>query len=246
MNGAYGIARTVESFVMTFTVNFDSAAAPQITQNVGSGNLDEASAIAYRSCRMCQLLSLLVVFPLYVEMEFVLRLWLGIVPEYTVPFCRVILILVFVASTGGGFLRLKDAMGKIKWFMLSYSFFYIASLPVGYFLLKLGYPAVSILVLYVITDIVCRLSQLWLMKIIYNFDVITFCRKAYTQPMLIVILMALYITAYNQIEISKTAEHIAGLFVTGIVGVILIWSLGLVTPERDVCLKYARKMLKKR
>lgn len=246
VNGAYGIARTVESFVMTFTVNFDSAAAPQITQNVGSGNLDEASAIACRSCRMCQLLSLLVVFPLYVEMEFVLRLWLGIVPDYTVAFCRVILILVFVASTGGGFLRLKDAMGKIKWFMLSYSIFYMVSLPVGFYLLKLGYPAVSILVLYVITDVVCRFSQLGLMKIIYNYDVITFCKKAYTQPMVIVFLMALYIAAYNQIEITNTTEHLAGLFVTGIVGVVLIWSLGLVTSERDVCLEYARKIIRKR
>lgn len=245
LNGAYGIARTVEGFVMTFTVNFDSAAAPQITQNVGSGNLAEASAIASRSCRMCQLLSLLIVFPLFVEMELVLQVWLGTVPEYTVSFCRVILLTVFVASTGGGFLRLKDAMGKIKWFMLSYSFFFIISLPIGFLLLKLGYPAVSILILYVFTDIICRLCQLVLMKKIYNYDIITFCKEAYTKPMLIAALMAVYAFVYCHLEIASTGGHLVGMFVTGIIGVVLIWLLGITVSERTICLEYVRKLIKR-
>lgn len=245
VNGAYGIARTVEAFVGAFTVNFDSAAAPQITQNVGSGNLAAASEIAYRSCRMCQLLAMLVVFPLYVEMEFVLQVWLGTVPEYAVSFCRVILLTVFVSSTGGGLLRLKDAMGKIKWFMLSYSFFYIISLPVGFILLKIGYPAVTILVLYVLTDIVCRLCQLALMKVVYNYDVITFCKKAYTKPMLIAVLMAIYAFSYGNLKIFGIGEHLVGLVVTGILGVVLVWSLGITSSERKMCTGYALNIMKK-
>ena len=244
LNAAYGIARTVEAFVVAFTVNFDSAAAPQITQKVGSGNLAEASAIASRSCRLCQLLSLLVVFPLFVEMEFVLQLWLGTVPEYTVSFCRVMLLTVFVAATGGGFLRLKDAMGKIKWFMITYSFFYFISLPIGFVLLKCGYPAMTILILYLFTDTICRVCQLALMKIIYNYDVITFCKKAYIKPMLLVILMIIYTFAYRHIGIVSGSAHFTGLFVTGFVGLILIWSFGITDSERKACLEYARKIVK--
>lgn len=243
VNGAYGIARTVEAFVTSFTVNFDSAAAPQITQSVGRGDLISASAIASRSCRMCQLLSLLVVFPLFVEMEFILQLWLGSVPEYTVLFCRVILLVVLVASTGGGFLRLKDAMGKIKWFMITYSFFYIVSLPIGFYLLKVGYPAVTILILYVITDIVCRICQLTLMKIIYDYDIVTFCRTAYTRPILITGIMTVLALLYNHIEIYGVGMHIIGLFVTGIIGAILIWTIGITQSERAACLEYLKNRI---
>ena len=243
VNGAYGIARTVEAFVTSFTVNFDSAAAPQITQSVGRGDLVSASAIASRSCRMCQLLSLLVVFPLFVEMEFILRIWLGVVPEYTVLFCRVILIFVLVASTGGGFLRLKDAMGKIKWFMITYSFFYIVSLPIGFYLLKVGYPAVTILILYVITDIVCRICQLTLMKIIYDYDIVTFCRTAYTRPILITGIMTVLALLYNHIEIYGVGMHIIGLFVTGIIGAVLIWTIGITQSERAACLEYLKNRI---
>lgn len=245
VNGAYGIARTVEAFVGAFTVNFDSAAAPQITQNVGSGNLAAASEIAYRSCRMCQLLAMLVVFPLYVEMEFVLQVWLGTVPEYAVSFCRVILLTVFVSSTGGGLLRLKDAMGKIKWFMLIYSFLYFISLPICLLLMKLGYPAVTVFLLYIVVDIVCRICQLLLMKIIYNYDVITFCKKAYTKPMIIAVLMLAYAIVYSQIGVKNIEGHTAGLLISSLVGLSMIWLLGINVSERKMCVDYVRKKIKR-
>lgn len=245
VNGAYAIARTVESFVVSFMVNFDTAAAPQITQNVGRGNLEQASSIACRSCRMCQLLSLLVVFPLYVEMECVLQLWLGTVPEYSVSFCRVMLIAVYLASTGGGFLRLKDAMGKIKWFMLLHSFWYLSSLPIGYVLLKFGYPPVTILLLYVITDIVSRICQLALMKVIYDYDVYSFCLKSYTKPLEISAIMAVYAIVYDKLEINSSVLHFMGLMITGIFGVVLIWLFGITVSERKFCLEYLTKIVKR-
>ena len=245
VNGAFAIARTVESLVVTFMVNFDSAAAPQITQNVGRGDIEQASAIACRSCRMCQLLSLLVAFPLYVEMEYVLQLWLGTVPDYTVSFCRIMMIAVFVAATGGGFLRLKDAMGKIKWFMLTHSFWYLLSLPIGFVLLKYGFPPVTILLLYVITDVISRVCQLALMKIIYDFNVLSFCRKSYRKPMLVFLIMAVYAVLYDKIEINGSAFHFVGLMITGIFGAVLMLFIGITYPERTFCLKYISKLIKK-
>lgn len=244
LNGAYGIARTVEAFVSTFMVNFDSAAAPQITQSVGRGNIDGASAIAYRSSRMCQLLALLVVFPLYVEIELVLKIWLGTVPEHTVSFCRVMLIAVYIASTGGGFLRLKDAMGKIKWFMIVFSFFHFISLPIGFVLLKMGYPAVYILILFVVTDAICRMCQLALMKIIYDYDALSFAKEAYTKPLIIAALMILYVVGYSHYELTGIWMHLLGMLVTGIVGLVLIWSIGVTISEKKVCLNYMTSYIK--
>lgn len=242
VNGAYGIARTVQGFVEMFTVNFDSASAPQITQSVGSGDMQRASSIASRVCRVCQLLSLVIVFPLYVEMELLLRLWLGIVPQHSVLFCRVILITVLVASTGGGMLRLKDALGKIKWFMLVYSFWYLLSLPVGYYLFRLGYPPVTILVLYILSDVLSRISQLALMKIIYNYDIVPFMGAAYIRPLIIVILMMAYVMVYNQISIQSTWGHYIGLVVTAIIGAFLVFYLGLLATERKQVLSYISKI----
>ena len=245
LNGAYGIARTVETFVSIFMVNFDSAATPQITQSVGRGNLSDASAIASRSCRMCQLLALIVVFPLYVEMELVLQVWLGAVPEHTVSFCRVILIAIYVSATSGGLMRLKDAMGKIKWFMIVFSFFHFVSLPIGFILLKLGYPAVCILILFVATDAICRLCQLALMKIVYDYDILSFSNEAYIKPLIIVALMVLYVVGYSQIELTGVYTHLLGMLITAVLGLVIIWMLGITNSEKKECLDYVRKFIKR-
>lgn len=232
INGAFGIARTVQSFVEIFTVNFDSAAAPQITQSVGKGDLSRASSLSCRVCRMCQLLSLLIVFPLFLEMETVLHIWLGDVPENTAAFCRIMLITVVVASTGGGLLRLKDALGKIKWFMLTYSFWYFLTLPVGYILFKKGFPPTTILVLFVITDIICRFTQLYLMKRIYNYDILHFCKKAFPRPLVVIILMGIIAYFYQLLPLNTLSLHICGLFASFIIGAVIIWAIGLNAGER--------------
>ena len=244
VNGAFGIARTVQGFVETFTVNFDVAAAPQITQSIGKGNMERASYIASRSCRICQLLSLLVFLPLYVEMEFLLYLWLGVVPDYAVQFSRVILITVLVASTGGGFLRLKDALGKIKWFMIIYSFWYFLSLPVGYYLFRLGYPPVTILVLYILSDVLSRISQLALMKIIYNYDILTFMKRAYVRPLFVLVAMIAYMIVYSHFPIQTTWQHIIGMVMSTVVSTLLVFFLGLLTNERQKSLSFVSKLLK--
>lgn len=243
VNAAFGIARMVQSFVELFTVNLDSAAAPQITQSVGAGNLERASSLASRICRLCQLLSLLVVFPLFVEMESVLKVWLGEVPEHTVLFCRIMLITVLVASTGGGFLRLKDALGKIKWFMLTYSFWFLLTLPVGYVFFKHGYPPETILVLFVITDLICRVNQLFLMKRIYNYDVSQFCKEAYIRPFLVVFLMVGYVLVYLQWPITGGVSHLFGFIITFIIGVFLIASIGLTRAEKTSILQVIRQRI---
>lgn len=246
VNGAYGLARTVQSFVEVFTVNFDTAAAPQITQSVGSGDMDRASSLAKRVCRMSQLLSLLIVFPLFAEMDFVLDVWLDEVPDNTALFCRVMLVAILIASTGGGLLRLKDALGKIKYFMLTYSFWYFITLPVGYYLFKAGMPPVTILVLFVITDIICRITQLVLMKLVYDYDVLSFCKEAYSRPFIIAVFMAVYLSLYGTISFENGWFHLLGLVLTFLIGSLLVWIIGMKGQERISVLGLMRDMFKSR
>ena len=238
VNGAYGIARTVQGFVEIIASNFDQASAPQITQSVGNGNLERASSLANTICRYCQLITMLVVFPLFVETDFLLGLWLGTVPNYSVSFCRLVLLAMIVASTGGGFLRLKDALGNIKWFMISYSFWYLLTLPLGFIFFKSGYPPETILVLYIISDFMSRISQLILMRIVYGFDVNNFCLKAYPRPIIVLTAMFFYCILYNQIHLTGMINHIVGLMITALTGLFLVLIVGLNQHERDRCFAF--------
>lgn len=245
VNGAYGITRTVQGFIETFMVSFDTAAAPQITQSVGKGDMERATLIASRSCRMCQLLCLMAVFPIYAEIELLLRLWLGTVPEYTVLFCRANLILVYVASTGGGILRLKDAMGKIKWFMLTYAFWYFMTFPMGFFLFKIGFPPVTIIVLFTICDVICRVTQFVLMKLVYNYHIGPFVKDAFIRPSIIVLCMTAYLSIYCPLGIKGIPQQSVGLLVTALLGTLLVFFVGLRKNERVKSFNYIKNKIKR-
>ena len=233
VNAAYGIARTIQSLVEVFTNNVDAAAAPQIIQSVGRNDVNQSISLACKVCKMCQLVSLLIIFPLFVEIEFLLKLWLGEVPAYSVQFAKLLMLAVFVASTGGGLLKLKDAMGKIKWFMISFSFWNLITLPVGYTLFRLGYAPSSILWLCVVADLLSRTSQLLLMRIVYKMHIGQFCIKAYMRPLLVFFLMGMYALLYNNVFLfTSNFFSFLGIFVTGLVGIFIVLYVGMTSDER--------------
>lgn len=233
VNAAYGIARTIQSLVEVFTNNVDAAAAPQIIQSVGRSDVNHSISLACKVCKMCQLVSLLIIFPLFVETEFLLRIWLGEVPAYSVQFAQLLMLSVFVASTGGGLLKLKDAMGKIKWFMISFSFWNLITLPVGYILFRLGYAPCSILCLCIISDLLSRITQLLLMKIIYRMNVGQFCINAYIRPLFVFFIMMGYAIIYHNVFLfTSNFLSILGIFVTGVVGIIIVLYIGMASDER--------------
>ena len=63
VNAAYAISYAVQNYIITFVGNFDIASAPQITQNISRGNMDRTVFLASSTCRICILLTLLLLHP---------------------------------------------------------------------------------------------------------------------------------------------------------------------------------------
>jgi hypothetical protein len=127
--------------------------------------------------------------------------------------------------------------------MIIYSFWYFLTLPVGYYLFKQGYPPVIILVLYILSDVLSRISQLVLMKVIYNYDIISFMRHAYVKPLIILIMMIIYVTFYYQIPFHSAIQHFVGLLVSALVGTLLVFFMGLLASERKKAFSYITKYI---
>lgn len=232
VNGAYGIARTVQGFVESFMANFDSAAAPKINQHVGGGNKDAAQNLVFPISRYCLLMMILVFFPLYAETEFVLKLWLGVVPEYSVLFCQLLLIVVLLSATAGGMLQYINASGRIKWFKLQSCFWSLIVLPIAFYMFKMGWEPWWIFILYIISDVLNRICQLILMKRLLGFDSIGFIKKAWVKPLWVVLIMTSYLIIYKMIHLNGMFAHLAGITITLMLTALIVWFVGLYKEER--------------
>ena len=115
VNAARGIAYQVESAINQFTNNFLTAVKPQIFKAYAVGDIAGMMKLVVFSTKMSFILMYMLTLPLLLELPYVLNLWLGHYPEYTVTFTSLVLInnLLVVLRTPRGIIY--HAMNKIKY-----------------------------------------------------------------------------------------------------------------------------------
>ena len=232
VNGAYAISRSVNNYVGTFAANFDVASGPQIVQSYSSGNKERCNYLVNKLGRFSLLLFEVVFFPLYIELDFILHLWLGNVPDGVLTFCQINLILCGISLSCGGFTQLINASGKIKWFKIEFSFFFLVCIPIGYVLFKLGYSQYSLLILFIIADLLQRAVQMVLLKTILNFDSIQYMKEAYVKPIVIAIIMSFLLFGYSYLDITNTFVRLLSIVVCFIITTSIVYYIGLTSGEK--------------
>ncbi len=234
VNAAYYYAGTVQNYVNQFIANFDTAAAPQITQNIGAGNEGRSVALAERVCRICILLFLLLFFPLWSELDFILNLWLGAdrIPPGTVQMCRWTLLVAAASATSAGLAQLINAYGRIKWYKIEFSVLYLGCLVAGWLLFRAGYPAYTIIVCFVAADLLSRVIQLVLLHFQFGFDVKRFLKEAYLRPAVAAVILIAWLAFYRLLPLESAWAKLGGILLTGCVTAAVLFCAGLKPSER--------------
>lgn len=232
MNGAFAVSKTVKSSIMNFTGNFDTASAPQIVQSYAAGDRERYTYLCNKLGRINILMFELMCFPLLMELHFVLQLWLGNVPAGAYELTFLGIIQGGIALTNGGIFNLINATGRIKWFKINVSFFFLVCLPAGYCMFSLNMPYYSIVLLLIAADIAQRAVQLVLMRRLLGFDSLQYARKAYLRPAVIAAIMAIFIYIRSQIVVDSAATHLLAIAATAVLTIILVYTIGLTSGER--------------
>lgn len=244
-NAAYFYAYTLQNYVSQFVSNFDAASAPQIVQNVGAGQIDNAIRLARRSCRICLVLFLLLLFPLWGELDFLMRLWLGSkMPAETIVMARWTLIVAAISITSTGQGQLINAFGRIKWYKIELSVLFLLCLPAGYILFKNGAPAYTILICFVVADIINRIIEFTLLHFQFNLNVWNFAKHAYLRPLMISVIMIGYLFAYKFLVWTSFWGHAAGFLLTLLVTAAVIGLIGFNGEERRKALAFVARKVK--
>ena len=161
-NAAYGVANQVNGALSYFSSTFQKAINPQLMQSEGMSNRNRLIRIAYISSKFSVLVLALFAIPLIIEMPFVLNLWLGQVPDYTLGLCQLTLILAVIYQYSAGLMSSVQAVGDIKRYFIIMSILILLNLPISYLLMKLGFPIYSVMIVCIIIEFlsfVIRLRQ---------------------------------------------------------------------------------------
>ncbi len=155
VNASRAISVQVQSAIGQFSTNFMMASRPQIIKSYAEGKTNEMLKLVYQVAKYGFALSLFFTLPIFVEMEYILRLWLVNVPEFAVIFCRIMLIISLINVLRNPFIAALHATGNIRLANILCGSLLISTLPIAYLFLKMNFSPISVFgVTFAITFIV--------------------------------------------------------------------------------------------
>lgn len=164
LNAANNISSIVQGTIKGFAFNVTQAFRPQIIKQFAKGNTTMVNQYVIIATRYTLLLFSFIAVPLYFEANYILHLWLGIVPTNTVTFLRIIL-LGTIFNLANNIINIPiHAKGKMKLFSLMTGSCFLLSLPLMYMALKLGVSAKTSYLVVLLAYIACMLSSLYTLK----------------------------------------------------------------------------------
>ena len=136
VNASRGIAYQINNAITQFFTNFYTAVRPQITKYYAQGDLGNMFKLVFRSSKFSFYLIFLLSLPIIIEAPYVIQLWLGQLPEYVVPFTRVIVLISAIDSMSTPLMTTCHATGRIKLYQSVVGTLIICNVPISYCFLK--------------------------------------------------------------------------------------------------------------
>ena len=246
VNAARGVAVQVQSIVQQFIRNFQVALNPQITKSYAANELGEMHKLMFRSARFSFLLMFFISLPVLLETNFLLVIWLKIVPENTVLFFRLIMCTSLIYATANPLIIANQATGIVKNYQIVCGCILLTILPISYLVLKLGAPAYSVFVVHFVVEAVAQFARMYMLRHLIDLPVSAYMKQIYL-PLLGVIVTSAILPLGVHCALD---EGVLRFLAVGAVSVLSVglasWRLGLTQNERRFLLEKIREKISKK
>lgn len=244
INSAYGIAQQVLGAVQFISTSILNAMNPQIMKAEGAKDRDRMIRLSEYASKYSFLLLSLVAIPIIAEMDSLLQLWLGEVPEHTSMFCRFMLVASLCDQLSVGLTSANQAIGKIRTYSLIFYTLKLVVIILGWICLQYGLPIVSIMWCYVGVEMITSLLRLPLMKKIADIPIRPFCKHVLGRIILPLIAMCT-ICFLSTKYLHNSYRFIITIAASVTIGGLMIWLTALNQQEKYIIkqsiLKFTRR-----
>jgi O-antigen/teichoic acid export membrane protein len=177
VNASQGIAGQLNGQLSVFANSMMKALNPMLVKSEGSGNRNLMIKGVMMGSKISFFLLAFLFIPIWIEMPYILRLWLTNVPEFAVVFCRLLMIYSLINQLFIPVSSSIAAHGKIKTIQIVSSVFYFLMLIASYVLFAFGYSAYYLYIIFIIHSIISSGIILYFAWYNYKFPVSDFLKK---------------------------------------------------------------------
>lgn len=245
VNAARGVAQQVQSAVQMFIINFQTALNPQIIKTYAQEDFVSMHLLMIRSSRFSFYLMWFLSLPILLETEFILRLWLGIIPDYTTIFLRIIICTSLIYTIINPILVANNATGKVKAYYIVCGCLMISILPISYAVLKTGAPPYSVFVVHFCVEMFTQLVRLLMVRDRLHLSILKYVKDVYARIAIVVVIsLVLPLIAHSMMPDSITRFFLIGALCVLSVS-LTAYACGLSASERTFINSKLRTILSK-
>lgn len=245
VNAARGVAMQIRGIISQFISGFSTAITPQITKEYAAGNLSRLHTLIYTGTRLSFYLFLFISIPIFLEIENILYLWLGQVPEHTVLFTRLVIIYSLSEIISEYLITAQYANGNIRNYQITVGGIMLMNVPISYIMLKNGCIPESTLFVGIIVSQLCFASRLIFLRKSIKLNIIDFLKDVYLRVIIVsIVSIVLPLTMYcliNHSVIRFITVCITSVITTGAA----IYFIGCNMKEKKIIMKYIHGIISK-
>ena len=176
MNASVNIATTIYGYIYGFSYNVIAAFRPQIIKKYAKGEIQAMQNDMELCMKYCVAIFSFMAVPIFIDVDFVLRLWLGNIPPLSSLFTRIGLCGSLFALLNIIFTIGIQATSKVKDNSLYISFFSFLSIVVMWIFLKGDFAVYFVFLITAITEfLLMGISFFNFKKLISDLKVLKFC-----------------------------------------------------------------------
>ena len=179
VNAARGIAIQVNSVLQNFVNSFMTALNPQITKSYAQGDSEYMMKLIFLGSRFSFFLLLFLSLPLFFSTHFILELWLKQVPDYSVIFVQLVMVLTLHDSLANPLITAMLATGNVKKYQIIAGGLNSLNFPISYLFLRNGYSPEFVFITAIVFSFVIQVARLWLLSGMIKLNVLKYLKEVY-------------------------------------------------------------------
>ena len=240
VNAARAVAFQVLSAINQLISNFQSAVNPSITKEYAQGRY--SYNLIFSSSKFSYFLLLFFCIPIYFKTDWILKVWLDVVPPHTHEFVRLVIIDVLICSLSGPLQTFVQATGKIRNYQIIVSSIILLNVPISYLvLLKTGEPNYAFIVAIGLS-LLALIARLLVLRNMLKFPAWSFTKYVLGRGMLVTLLIIFAVTYFDKIIVNSQLLSFMIFFIINAVGlIILILLVGLSSYEISFLKQYLKE-----
>lgn len=247
VNAARGVATQISGAIMGFSHNISMSFRPQLVGSYAVGNIKRTYNLFLTQSKICYCLILMLITPVILEMDFILRLWLGdAVPEYTNVFAALVLIDAMINTLNTPVTQVVYATGNIKSYQIFSALVNILLLPACWLFMKLGFDAWVAFLVTIVFSVICQLVCLIIMHSVFKYSYWDYLKRVVLpcafMTLLVPLLPVFMVHTMDDSFLRLLLISLASLAAT----VCLLYFVFLSSAEKGLAVKFVRKIIKKK